>query len=123
MNKFFNNFDDNTLKLMLCTAYSTVEEKQKLNEVLNEDILTYRRILDNHQNHDIKYMNNIRNNLRKMELLVSQQNNYITNGKLLIKHLIYKINNPRSSELAIFRYIGKLDECQAYDEGQAYYES
>lgn len=116
MNKFFNNFDDNTLKLMLCTAYSTVEEKQKLNEVLNEDILTYRTILDNHQNHDVNTMNNIRNNLKKMELLVSQQNNYITNGKLLIKHLIYKINNPRSSELPIFRYIAKLDEDPVYYE-------
>ena len=112
MSNFFNNFDDNTLKLMLLTAYSTVKEKEQMNQILQEDILKYREMLDNHNNHDHNYINNIRNNLKKIELFMSQQNSYITNGKLLIKHLIYKINNPKSSELSIFRYIAKLDEYQ-----------
>ncbi len=115
MSKFHNNFDDTTLKLMLFTAYSTVEDKQKINEVLNQDIFNCRNILerfDTKDSYDIKDVITIRNNLRKMEILSSQQNRYITNGKLLITHLIHKINNPNSSELPIFRYIAELDEFQ-----------
>jgi hypothetical protein len=109
MRNLYNNFDEESLKLMLCTAYSMAQEKQNINEILNQDIFKYRDILDNTDNsNDITI---IRNNLRKMELLFYKQSGYITNCKLLIGHIIHKINNPNASELPIFRYITKLDEC------------
>lgn len=109
MDKFHNNFDEQTLKLLLCTVYSSVEEKQKLNELLDDNIFKYRNFLDKIEV-ERNEMNIIRDNLRKMENLLCQQSKYITNGKMLIKHLIHKINNPNASELPIFRYVAELDE-------------
>jgi hypothetical protein len=109
MMQFYNNFDENTLQLMLYTAYSMAQEKQNINQMLNQDIIKCRSMLEN--NDDARQINVIKNNIKKMELLSYKQNGYITNCKLLITHIYKKINNPNSSVLPIIRYITKLDEC------------
>ena len=108
--EIYNNFDENTLKLMLCTAYSMAQEKQTVNQMLNQDIIKCRSMLENN-NGDTRQINTIKNNIKKMELLSYKQNGYITNCKLLITHIYKKINNPNCSILPIIRYITKLDEC------------
>jgi hypothetical protein len=104
----YNNFDEDTLKLMICTAYSMAQEKQNINEMLNHDIIKCRSMIENIN--DINELNNLKNNLRNMEMLSYKQNGFITNCKLLITHIDHKINNPNCSVLPIIRYITKLDE-------------